>query len=190
MLLLLVLAGWIGVGFWWFTSHRDAPSDATGSFRVQLGTLERRSPGLVSPAHRLSRPAYAPRSRPAMRSSAHQRAATVRRRRDILVGLAFATGATFVLGLLPPLRMLLIATVVFGALLAAYVYLLVQIRDMEATRSYRSPIPAPPRPRRPQHPHAVAYAAPERAAWHGQRNADAYGYVYEAEPALVRRIAN
>jgi hypothetical protein len=182
VLLLLVLAGWIGVGFWWFTTHQGSPSDATGSFRAQLGTLERRSPNLVSPAHRLSAnrsyASSAPRSsRPMPRSTAQQRAVTARRRRDVLSGLALATGATFVLGMIPALRMLWVASVVFGALLAAYVYVLVQLREMNAHgTSYRA---APTRRQ-----------APVRAMAERPRRQDEYGYIYDAEPAFVRRIAN
>jgi hypothetical protein len=176
VLLLLVLAGWMGVGFWWFTTHRGTPSDATGSFRAQLGTLERRSPGLVSPAHRLSASRPYAATRPSARGSAQHRAMVARRRRDVLSGLALATSATFVLGVIPALRMLWVATVVLGALLAAYVYVLVQLREMSsANRSY-----SPPARRQ--------VAARERVA--RPRRNDDYGYVYEAEPALVRRIAN
>jgi hypothetical protein len=181
VLLLLVLAGWIGVGFWWFTTHQGSPSDATGSFRAQLGTLERRSPNLVSPAHRLSagRPyaSSAPRaSRPVARSTAHQRALAARRRRDVLSGLALATCATFVLGMVPALRMLWVASVVFGAMLAAYVYVLVQLREMNQGSAYSG---APARRQ-----------APVRAMSERPRRDEDYGYVYEAEPAFVRRIAN
>jgi hypothetical protein len=184
VLLLLVLAGWIGVGFWWFTTHRGTPADATGSFKAQLGTLERRSPGLVSPAHRLSagRSAHVPRPRPMPRSTAQQRALVARRRRDVLSGLALATGATFALGVIPTLRVLWIASVVFAAMLAAYVYILVQLRDMNAGHS------SEPRAVRRREP-AMAPVARERAERPRRQN-DTYGYVYEAEPALVRRIAN
>jgi hypothetical protein len=183
VLLLLVLAGWIGVGFWWFTTHRGSPADATGSFRTQLGTLERRSPGLVSPANRLGAGrAYAPRPRPVMRSTGQQRAVTARRRRDVLSGLALATGATFVLGMVPALRVLWIASVLFGAMLAAYVYVLVQLRDMNAGRSY---------PSQPRRQHARREVAMARTAAERPRRQQPEGYyVYEAEPALVRRIAN
>ena len=153
---------------------------------MQLGTLERRSPGLVSPANRLSANRAVQhaghRPRPMPRSSAQQRALVARRRRDVLSGLALATGATFVLGVIPALRVLWVASVLFAAMLAAYVYILVQLRDMSTGRSYD----ARPAPRREP---AMVPMARERAE-RPRRQADTYGYVYEAEPALVRRIAN
>ena len=135
VLLLVVLAGWIGVGFWWFVTHRGAPSDAIGSFARQLGTLERRTPGAVLPANRLatSRSANAFGTQRAA-STAMLRAHMQKRRRDIFVGLAVTTGATLALGVVPPLRLLWLITLVSGALLAGYCYLLVQLRTLAVER--------------------------------------------------------
>lgn len=135
VLLLVVLAGWIGVGFWFFVTHRGAPSDAIGSFARQLGTLERRSPGAVPAANRLgtarSANAFGPRR---VGSSAALRAAMQKRRRDIFIGLALTTAGSFMLGIVPPLRMLWVVSLLSGALLAAYCYLLVQLRTLAVER--------------------------------------------------------
>ena len=134
VLLLVVLAGWIGVGFWWFVTHRGAPSDAIGSFARQLGTLERRNP-TVAPANRLAsnRSANAFSAQRAA-SSAMLRAHMQKRRRDIFVGLSLTTGASLVLGVVPALRLLWLVTLVSGALLAGYCYMLVQLRTLAVER--------------------------------------------------------
>ena len=180
VLLLVVLAGWIGVGFWWFVTHRGAPSDAIGSFARQLGTLERRTPGPLPPANRLgstrSANAFVP---PRAASSAMLRAQMQKRRRDIFVGLSLTTGSTLVLGVMPPLRLLWVVTLGSGALLAGYCYLLVQLRTLaverdmqvrfssnhnrvpaEAHRPVYALVPEKPRParKRPGYPDDMAYA--------------------------------
>jgi len=116
------------------------------------------------------------------RSTAQQRALAARRRRDVLSGLALVTGATFVLGMVPALRVLWVASVLSAAVLAGYVYVLIQIREMSAGQSYR-----------PRQAHMPARREAVAASVHRERprrQAEVYGYIYEAEPALVRRIAN
>lgn len=131
----MVLAGWIGVGFWWFVTHRGAPADAIGSFARQLGTLERRNPGAVPAANRLAsgRTANAFGAQRA-RSSTMLRAHMQKRRRDIFVGLAVTTGGSLVLGLMPTLRMLWLVSLASGVMLAGYCYMLVQLRTLAVER--------------------------------------------------------
>ncbi len=135
VLLLVVLAGWIGVGFWWFVTHRGAPSDAIGSFAKQRGTLERRTPGAFPPVNRLGTARSANASGPRrFASSTALRADMQKRRRDIFIGLALTTAGSFVLGIVPPLRLLWIVSLLSGALLAGYCYLLVQLRTLAVER--------------------------------------------------------
>lgn len=135
VLLLVVLAGWIGVGFWWFVTHRGAPSDAIGSFARQLGTLERRSPGVVPAANRLGTSRSVNALGPKRASStAALRAQMQKRRRDIFIGLALTTASTLILGAVPQLRLLWVVSLLSGGLLAAYCYLLVQLRTLAVER--------------------------------------------------------
>jgi hypothetical protein len=70
-----------------------------------------------------------------------KRARVRERRRQVLVFLLEAVGLTFLMGLVPPLRLLWVATAVLAALLLVYVSLLVWIKNQS------------------QHPHEVARAA-------------------------------
>lgn len=65
------------------------------------------------------------------------RARTQRRRRDVFTALLCAAGATLVLGLLPQLRVLLVAHVVVDVLLVAYVALLIRQRTLLAEREMK-----------------------------------------------------
>ena len=194
VLLLVVLAGWIGVGFWWFVTHRGAPSDAIGSFARQLGTLERRSPGSVAPANRLA----STRSANAFAAAGHRpgssaivRAHMQKRRRDIFGGLAVTTGATLVLGLVPPLRLLWLVTLVSGALLAGYCYLLVQLRTLAVERDMQLRF-ASNHNRVPRTTHRPVYAlVPDGRPAHRRPVQDEdLAYAYGGESPLLRRNAS
>jgi len=89
----------------------------------------------VPPAHRLSttRSASAYAAQRAG-SAAMVRAQMQKRRRDIFAGLAVTTGSTLALGIVPQLRLLWLVTLVSGALLAGYCYLLVQLRTLAVER--------------------------------------------------------
>ncbi len=193
VLLLVVLAGWIGVGFWWFVTHRGAPSDAIGSFARQLGTLERRGPVPGSPANRLAsdRAGNAFRAHQAA-SSSMLRAQMQKRRRDIFVGLAITTGATLALGVVPPLRLLWVVSLVSGAMLAGYCYLLVQLRTLAVERDMqlrftsnhnRVPVTA----HRPVYALAAEQPRPAR-----RRPVQDEGlvYAYSGDSSLLRRNAS
>ncbi len=184
VLLLVVLAGWIGVGFWWFVTHRGAPSDAIGSFARQLGTLERRNPAMP-PANRLgsSRSVNAFSTQRAA-SSAMLRAHMQKRRRDIFVGLALATGSTLLLGIVPPLRLLWVASLVSGALLAGYCYLLVQLRTLAVERDMQLRFSSNHN-RAPQEAHRPVYAlAPQPRPARKRVQEDDLVYAYSGDSAL------
>jgi hypothetical protein len=70
---------------------------------------------------------------------------SVKRRRDIFVGLLVAMVGSLVLGFLPPLRALWALHVVIDVLFAAYVGLLVYLRNLAAEREMKVRfLPAPP----------------------------------------------
>ncbi|MDP9343647.1 MAG: hypothetical protein M3Q23_16460 [Actinomycetota bacterium] len=60
------------------------------------------------------------------------RCRTIARRRRFFIVLLEALGLTFLMGLFPPLRGMWIATALIAALLAAYVWVLVQAKQEEA----------------------------------------------------------
>ena len=193
VLLLVVLAGWIGVGFWWFVTHRGAPSDAIGSFARQLGTLERRNPGVVPAANRLgsarSANAFGPQR---VGSSAMLRAHMQKRRRDIFVGLALLTGSTLVIGVVPPLRLLWIVSLVSGALLAGYCYLLVQLRTLAVERDMQARFSGNHN-QGPRAVHRPTYAlVPESRPVPRKRQVEAeeLAYAYSGESPLLHRNAS
>ena len=193
VLLLVVLAGWIGVGFWWFVTHRGAPSDAIGSFARQLGTLERRNPGAVQAANRLGT-ARSANAFGAQRTgnSAMVRAHMQKRRRDIFVGLALLTGGTLAVGIVPPLRLLWIVSLVSGALLAGYCYLLVQLRTLAVERDMQARFSGNHN-RGPRAAHRPAYAlVPEaRPVAHKRRiDEEELAYAYRGDSALLHRNAS
>lgn len=128
------------------------PADSIGAFRSQLSVLERAAPGVQSAPSRASTqpilggayttvPAYRPAGALPTRSQARKR------RKDILLGLLASTGGSFVLGLVPFLRPMWMATLVLAGLTAAYVLLLVRARNIAAEREMKvrylpGPIPA------------------------------------------------
>lgn len=182
ILLLLVLAGlWIGVGAWWLSGRQsDRPVDSIGSFRRQLGTLERRTPTLVAPANRMRAPGArfnGPQmmgDRPGMgraiataRStpvSAYRRQAAQKRRRDVFFGLILGAALTLLGGFVPTLRLLWVLCAMDLALLGAYCALLVRMRGIAAEREMKV--------------HYLPRAVPERL------------YAVSPANALLRRSAN
>ena len=118
------------------------PGDSVGSFRHQLRVLQRAAPGYVHPAHVLYdapltidltdgasvlpiRPVDPIRVR---------RARTLKRRRDVLIALLAAMGATLVLGLIPAFHLLLGLHLVLDVLFVGYVAMLLRLRNAAAER--------------------------------------------------------
>ena len=125
----------------------NRPSGSISDFRRQLRVLAR-----TSPARSMSMPysplSYARSTSPAFpafpavgaRSPAPRMAKSrqsVKRRRDVLVGLLVAMAGSLVLGFLPPLRALWAVHVVVDVLFAAYVALLVYLRNLAAEREMK-----------------------------------------------------
>lgn len=120
------------------------PADSISHFRRHLHVLQRTGPTAVRPANTLRIPNFVPPTpAPSYRMTrsyspqAARRARTLKRRRDILVTLLVAMGATLVLGILPPLRMLWAAHIVLDIVFAAYVGLLLRARGLAAEREMK-----------------------------------------------------
>ncbi len=106
--------------------HREGrPASSVSSFRQQLSTLERATPGTSlrplpqSGSAPVARGAYAPQLR---------RTEVQRRRQNVLVGLGGATAFFLLLALVSTSAITLLLFFGSGGALAAYVYALVQIR--------------------------------------------------------------
>lgn len=111
------------------------PAGSITDFRRQLRVLARTTP-YASAAAPLVAPMYAASSvhRPV---AARRRASSVKRRRDILVGLLVAMAGSLLFGVLPPLRVLWLVHVVLDVLFVAYVALLVYMRNLAAEREMK-----------------------------------------------------
>lgn len=125
--------------------HREGrPSSSVSSFRRQLSTLERATPGTTLRPMQPYRPA--PISQGSF-SPQPTRSAVVRRRQNILVGLGASTLVSLLLAVVAPGAFTLLLVLLTGGALAAYVYALVQIRMRadEAAAKVRvlRPQPAP-----------------------------------------------
>jgi len=120
------------------SEHR--PSGSISDFRRQLHVLSK-----SSPAGQLASPAYARvvpiRQGTAAPSSGNLRLgrsrSTVKRRRDIVVGLLAVMAGTLVLGVVPQLRILWTMHLGVDVLFAAYVAALVYLRNQAAEREMK-----------------------------------------------------
>jgi hypothetical protein len=118
------------------------PADSIGNFRRQLSVLERTAPGAMRPTGRplapyhQPRPAFAPPARP-MSTMALSRSQARKRRRDIFCGLLAAMAGSLLLGLLPPLRVMLTLHVILDLLFIGYVAMLVRIRNAATERDLK-----------------------------------------------------
>jgi len=109
------------------------PTGSVTDFHRQLRVLARTTPYGASAHSHASLPYHAsdaagPLYRIAPTVRPRQRA--VRRRRDILVGLAVAAAASLVLGFLPALRVLLFVHVLADVLLVGYIGALYYVRGL------------------------------------------------------------
>lgn len=116
----------------------NRPSGSISDFRRQLRVLARTSPAAFpspySPVAR-RRPVSSGGGGGAGGLSRSRR--SVKRRRDVFVGLLAAMGFSLVLGFLPPLRALWAVHVVVDVLFVAYVGMLVYLRNLAAERDMK-----------------------------------------------------
>ncbi len=136
------------------SEHR--PSGSISDFRKQLHVLARTSPGATgrSNLHHVApgrvvpiRPCAVVGAAPTPLRLGRSRQ-SVKRRRDIFVGLLVAMAGSLVLGLLPPLRALWAVHVVLDVLFAGYVAALIYLRNLAAERDMKVRFlpPAAPEP--------------------------------------------
>lgn len=152
VLLLILAVIWIAVAVLYVRERVEVrPSDSIGDFRRRLHVLERSNPAAIPPAHSLRagarRPApvlAGPVGRPVARPvgmTARQR--TIQRRRTVFLTLGSACLGSLLLGLLPPLGVLLKVHVLLDLLFVAYVALLVRMRNLAAEREMKVRFLAP-----------------------------------------------
>ena len=127
--------------------HREGrPASSVVSFRRQLSTLERATPGTSLRPMQPYRPtamhgsSYAPTAFTGQMS----RSQVVRRRRDILVGLIGGTAFTLLLAVIAPGTFTIFLFLAVGGALAAYVYALVQLRMRAEEASAKVRVLRPP----------------------------------------------
>lgn len=126
--------------------HREGrPGSSVHSFRRQLSTLERATPGTslrpLQP-YRTTAPAGSAMSAQLARSQ------VVRRRQNVLVALLGATGFTFLLAVLATSAITLLLFLVAGGALGAYVYALVQLRQRASEAAAKVRVLRPQAPAR------------------------------------------
>jgi hypothetical protein len=149
LVLLLLAVMWIGAGVYYFRGRPESRSaDSIGSFRRQLRVLERTSPTVIDPAHRLRDgvpgmlfgPVVAPGAarRPLAQTpsmAAANRRQVLKRRRDIFFGLVLGVVGSLGLGLVPGLQVMWLLGAFLAVVLAAYMALLVSLRNQAAERA-------------------------------------------------------
>lgn len=115
------------------------PSDSISQFRRHLRVLHRTTPHGLAPVGQTIPPVATPYygAPVTMRAADLSRRRAQERRKVVLVGLLGLMGATLVLGLLPPLRLLLVAHVITDLLFAAYCALLVRMRSVATEREQK-----------------------------------------------------
>lgn len=137
------------------SEHR--PSGSISDFRKQLHVLARTSPSGAgrSNLHQVApgrvvpiRPAGRPPAAAAGPLRLGRSRQSVKRRRDIFVGLLVAMAGSLVLGALPPLRALWAVHVVVDVLFVGYVAALIYLRNLAAEREMKVRFlpPAAPEP--------------------------------------------
>lgn len=126
--------------------HREGrPGSSVHSFRRQLSTLERATPGTsLRPLqlYRTTAPAGSAMSAQLARSQ------VVRRRQNVLVALLGATGFTFLLAVVATSAITLLLFLVAAGALGAYVYALVQLRQRASEAAAKVRVLRPQAPAR------------------------------------------
>ena len=167
MLVLLILAaiwGFVLIPPYLQTRRESRPGDSIASFRQQLSTLERTTPGARRSnlarldVGRYEVPRYQPRSnvaqlagRSAPSRSAH-RAEIRRRRRDVFVTLLGAVAVSFLLAVIVGNGSVWMLHLLIDAVFVAYVALLVSLQQQSMEREVKVRHLPPTAARRAQAP--------------------------------------
>jgi type II secretory pathway component PulM len=131
--LLVAFLGIIWVAFL-IPSRRRSPVSSIEEFEQRMSMLAEtnsKSPGRWVLMPRKDRGIMSPRDQ--------QRARVRRRRRQVFMVLLEATTLTFLMGLFPPLRMMLYGTAILALLLLSYALVLAKIREDELERARLRP---------------------------------------------------
>ena len=120
-------------------------ADSIGDFRRQLHVLQRTGPTAFGPpgparfsgstASAMVAPFRGPGAPRSPQSLRRQR--TLKRRRDVLLGLIGTTAGSLLLGAIPAFRILWLVTLISAGLLVGYVALLVRMRNVAAERDMK-----------------------------------------------------
>jgi len=121
-------------------------------------------------------------------SSAMVRAHMQKRRRDIFIGLALLTGGTLLVGIVPQLRLLWIVSLLSGAVLAGYCYMLVQLRTLAVERDMQVRFSG--NHNRVASPSAPGVARSRPVSRKRQIEEEELAYAYSGESPLLRRSAS
>lgn len=129
------------------TRAEGRPADSIVDFRRQLGVLQRTAPHRFGAANSLHDPYDRPVLAPPVRgltpaavrtlTADARRRRTIKRRRDVFVGLLAAMGVSLVLSRFGPLSALIWAHVLLDLAFAGYVAVLVQLRNLSAEREVK-----------------------------------------------------
>jgi hypothetical protein len=174
VLLVLAIIWGVLLVSWLRSRRQDTAYDSVGTFRRHLTVLERAAPSSVTPANRLRSvgapghaiPAYRPPAavrggyagrpgvgpavslRPPSPASVRRRQAQRRRRVVFFVLLAGVLGSFF-LAIIPGLSVMWSVQLMFDAVFAVYVAMLIRARNLAAERDLKLTfMPSPARPTR------------------------------------------
>lgn len=115
-------------------------SDSVGDFRRHLGVLQRTGPTVIAPAHtRLVRPSFNTTATPRRIPSARRpgRSQTLRRRRNVFIGLLASTVLFLGVGAVPGLHVILAVAGASVLMLGLYVGMLIRMRNLAAERDMK-----------------------------------------------------
>jgi hypothetical protein len=108
-----------------------SPAESVGRFRHHLRILQSTSPAASALANAAEPETRHAEAMPVAWVNEARRLRGLRRRRQIAFGLLVSMGVTLGLGLLPPLRPLLLVNVALDGLFVGYLVLLARIRAIE-----------------------------------------------------------
>lgn len=168
MVLLVLALIWGALLISWLRSRSVGTfSDSVGSFRHNLNVLEKATPSRVKPANRLRdvsfgaarppapltgrRPGSPAGTLRAPATAALRRRRVQKRRRDVFFALIAGAIGALALALIPGLSLMWSVQVLFDILLAAYVAVLVRLRNVATERELKLRfMPSVERPSRPR----------------------------------------
>jgi hypothetical protein len=143
LVLVLLVVMWVGAGLYYLRGRPEGrSSDSIGSFHHQLRVLQRTGPTVIDPAHSMREEGLGLVSPIRLRSGglgysmfttptrgASRRRQVQKRRRDVFFGLCLGVVGSLILGFIPALKVMWVLSLVLVLVLAAYVFVLLQMRN-------------------------------------------------------------